>query len=102
MKAYCEAVIQAESKPKRWGSSDAECIHSKSPQKPPFSQEITQEVNAQERETEISCRHSVGSETDVHSVEDILLRSRHSVGSETDIPQEGKQQAQERDGQKDR
>jgi hypothetical protein len=36
-KAYYEAVIQSEAKPKRRGSSDAECIQSESLLKPPFS-----------------------------------------------------------------
>jgi hypothetical protein len=38
-KAWYEAVMQSETKPKGRGSSDNECIQSKPPPKPPFSEE---------------------------------------------------------------
>jgi hypothetical protein len=37
-KAYYNAVIQSRTKPKRRGNSDAECIQSVPPPKPPFKQ----------------------------------------------------------------
>jgi hypothetical protein len=47
-KACYEVVIHSEAKPKKRGSSDAECIQSEPPPKPPYSQENQQERDRQE------------------------------------------------------
>jgi hypothetical protein len=49
-KACYEVVIESEAKPKRRGSSDAECIQSEPPPKPPFNQEKKPTQSQKEKE----------------------------------------------------